>query len=771
MFETKSLEFDLVLEKIKGHAQILNTKNLINEIKPTNDIDEINRLLNETEEARTHIVAYGDIPLGGIYDNYKALGKAKIGSILTPVELFNISLLIYGIKNIKSYYQTLSSLKIKLDYLGKYTFFDDFKKLKDEIDFCIGEKANILDSASTELLEIRKSISANENRLRSKLNEIVSNNSKKLTDAIIVSRNDRLCVPVRIEYKNTFKGIIHDESASGTTIFIEPEATVEINNNITSLYNKEKIEIEKILRKLTFLVGSYHDELLDSYERIIMLDLIYSKARYAIENDCYMPIMNLDGIIDLRGAKHPLIDKNTVVPLDIIIGDKYQTIIITGPNTGGKTVALKTTGLLTCMAQSGILIPAMLGSRVGVFDNIFVEIGDEQSIEQSLSTFSAHMKKIIEIINNLTINSLVLLDELGSGTDPKEGTALAMAILNYLRDRGARTIITTHYSELKAFAYQENDIINASVEFDVESLTPTYKLLIGIPGKSNALEICKRLGLKESIINDAKDKTSLIDDNISDTLNKLEAEANYYNNLRHEYETKLMNIKEKENKINYDFDNVNKEKKRILDEANKKINEMYDEANKKIEDLIKEVESLKKKKDIKEHEIASIKHETKKLASSRILEPHIDMPINVGDTVFVIPFNALGVVLKINKEKYDVRLGNLNSTFKKEELNFISKAKPIKQQPKAMVSGVKKEGKIELDLRGYRYEEAVIELDKFIDRAILNNYNTVYIIHGFGTGAIRKAVWEFLKNCKHIKSYRYGGEGEGLNGCTVAYLK
>lgn len=771
MYQIDSLEFNAVLARVSSYAQINNTKKQIFEIKPSNDIEWINGELLKTEEARKHIIGYGELPLGGIYDNFNALSKAKIGSVLSPEELSNISLLIMGIKNIKNYYGTLNSLKIEVNYLKDYLDFDDFKKLKDEIDFCIGDKANILDSASSELLEIRKSIAQAENRLRSKLQEIVSRNGKMLTDSVIVKRNDRFCVPVRVEYKNTFKGIIQDESSSGTTFFIEPEATVLINNQIMSLQNKEKLEIEKILRRLTGLVGDNYEDLMRNYRQIIELDLRYAKARYAINMNCFMPILNVDGIIDLRSARHPLIDQERIVPLDINLGEKFQTIIITGPNTGGKTVSLKTTGLLTIMAQAGLLIPALPESKIAVFDNVFVDIGDEQSIEQSLSTFSSHMTKIIDIINNLTFNSLVLLDELGGGTDPKEGTALAMAIVNYLRDRGARTIITTHYSELKAFAYNEPDIINASVEFDSETLVPTYKLLIGVPGKSNAFEIAKRLGLKASIINDAKSKSTLMNDSVANTLNKLELEAQYYNEKRTEYEKKLEAIQDKEKLISLNYDEINKEKKRILDEATKKASELYDEANLKIETMIEEIERLKKKQDIKEHEIAEIKHQTKALASSRILEPHIDQPINLNDNVYVIPYNTQGVVVKINKDKYDVRMGNLTATFKKTDLNFLSKPKAVKEKPKAHVSAVKREGKMELDLRGYRYEEAVLALDKFIDRALLANYHMVYIIHGFGTGAIRKAVWEYLKTCKHIESYRYGGEGEGLNGVTVAYLK
>lgn len=771
MFETSALELSNVLDNVSSFAQINITKDKIKKITPSNDFDLILRLLNETEEARHHIVVYGSIPLGGIYDNYGSLSKAKIGSVLSPYELLNISNLIAGIKNIKSYYQYLLGQKIEIKYLNEYINFNDYKKLKDEIDFCIGDKANILSSASNELAKLRKEIVIEENRLQAKLNEILQSNSKMLTDSIIVKRNDRFCVPVKVEYKNTFKGIIQDESGSGTTFFIEPLACVNINNHILSLQNLEKIEIEKILRRLTGLVGDYYEPLMVDYNNIIALDLIYAKASYAHNMDCYKPEINLDGIIDFKNARHPLLPRDRVVPLNITLGDKYQTIIITGPNTGGKTVSLKTTGLLIVMTQCGLLIPADANSKAAIFDNVFVDIGDEQSIEQSLSTFSSHMTKIIEIINNLTINSLVLLDELGGGTDPKEGSALAMSILNYLRDRGARVIITTHYSELKAFAYHEEDIVNASVEFDSETLIPTYRLLIGIPGKSNAFEISKRLGLKNEIIDNAIKNASEIKDNVSEVLQKLEEEAKDYNDLKNNYEAKIIEINKREEALEKNIEEINKEKERILKDATKKADEIIHDANEKIERLIKEITALKKSQDIKDHEIAEIKFKTKELASTRILTPHIDMPISVNDNVFVIPYNTQGTVIKINKDKYDVKMGNLTVTLKKNEINFLSHTKVVNEKPKGVVRGVKREGKLELDLRGYRYEEALIEIDRFIDRALLANYEMVYIIHGFGTGAIRKAVWEYLKTCKHVKSYRYGAEGEGLNGVTVAYLK
>ncbi len=771
MFHAKTLEFDSVLEIVSKYAQIEYTKDKILNIKPITDLGACQTLLQETEEARKHIIKFGDIPLGGIYSNLDALNKAKIGSVLNPLELQNISLFIMGIKNIQNYYKVLTNQNIFISYLEKYLNFGDFKKLKTEIDLCIDDKCSITDSASNELQIIRKSIKQSENRLNSKLTEMLSTHSKILQEAVIVRRNDRLCLPVKVEFKNTFKGIIHDESASGTTFFIEPASCVEINNQLQTLQNKEKIEIEKILHKLSLLVSLDAIELINNFYLVSKLDLIYAKARYAINTNCFIPSLNEDGIIDLINARHPLIDSAKVVPLNISLGDKYQTIIITGPNTGGKTVSLKTVGLLTIMAQSGLLVPCDENSKIAVFDNVFVDIGDEQSIEQSLSTFSSHMTKIINIINSLTINSLVLLDELGSGTDPKEGTSLAIAILNYLRKRGSRTMITTHYSELKAYAFNEQDIINASVEFDLESLIPTYRLLLGVPGKSNALEIVKRLGMNKEIIDNAKNNTELIKDDIQETINKLESEANFYNNKKQEYDTLIKEMKIKESKIDLEIEQINKEKRRLIDEATKKANEVYTEANLKIELLIEEIEKLRKKQDIKEHEIAEIKHKTKILASERILEPHIDQDIRVHDVVYVIPYNTQGTVIKINKDKYDVRIGNINASFKKIDLNYLKTPKEIKPKQTHVGTTIKREGKMELDLRGYRYEDAVIEIDKFIDRALLARFNMVYIIHGFGTGAIRKAVWEYLKKCKHIESYRYGGEGEGLNGVTVAYFK
>ena len=774
MIERKDLEFQKILDIIAKYSAINQTKEEIRNLSVLTEYDKILELLNETEEMRKNIIKYGEVPFGGITDIRAYVNKSSIGGVLTASEVLQILFTIDAYKNINLYYRNLKNAYIEVNYLKKYLDnLIDLSFLSKNIRAIMDDNGVILDSASDLLFQIRRQKKTEKERLKSKLQEVLQSKKDQLTDNIIVIRNDRMCVCVKVDFKNSFKGIIHDESSSGTTVYIEPLSTVEINNKLLSLENKEREEIFKIMRNISGHIGAYKEELLTNYQIYVNLDIISSKAKYAIFNDAIMPVINQDGYINIIKGRHPLIAKDKIVPIDISLGKTYETIIITGPNTGGKTVALKTVGLLTLMMQSGILIPACEGTNLAVFDHIFVDIGDEQSIEQSLSTFSSHLKKIIEIVDNLRINSLVLLDELGSGTDPKEGSSLAIAILNYLRKRGARTIITTHYSELKSLAYKYDDIINASVEFDIETLSPTYKMLLGIPGKSNALEIAKRLGLNQTIIDDAKEDLSFSEDNVNLMISRLTLEGLDLEKRIDEYSKLIEITKKKEEEFEFEKNKLISNKERILEEARNKAQEIYEESTIKAKNIIQRLEKMELEGNIKAHELASIKHDIKNLKNDeeeKIL--HIDQELSVGDIVLVIPYKLEGEVLKIQKNGYEVKMGSLKSTFKKEDLNFLRKKIVKKEKTKSkMVSNIKKQGKMELDLRGYRYEEAIMELDKFIDQALLSNYHMVYIIHGFGTGAIRDAVREYLKKCKEVESFRYGGEGEGLNGVTVAYFK
>ena len=479
------------------------------------------------------------------------------------------------------------------------------------------------------------------------------------------------------------------------------------------------------------------------------------------------------GIIDLKKARHPLIDIEKCVPIDVKLGDGYDAIIITGPNTGGKTVAIKTTGLLTMMTQAGLLIPANENSKVAIFDNVFADIGDEQSIEQSLSSFSAHMTKVINILNNLTYNSLVLLDELGSGTDPKEGSNLAISIVEHLLKHRCRVIVTTHYADLKAFAYDKENIINASVEFDTETLKPTYRLLLGVPGRSNAITIAKSLGLDESIIERSIELNETNKTDLSTMLTKLDDQNTRLTNEIRQYEQdnlilseKIRVLKEKEEKLDSEYES-------FIKRAKKEANEILAKAKEDAMALIEEIETKKSQIDYKEHELADLKHSVRSL---EVLDEEISTPheFTVGEEVYVKPWQRNGKITKINKGKYEVLVGNFAVEFTKNELS-IAKNTPVttkttvKKQPKRELNT--RQGKLECDLRGFRYEEVAPELDRFIDQAYLAGLGQIYVIHGFGTGAVRKACYEFFKKCPHVKSTRFGGEGEGLNGVTVVYLK
>ncbi len=767
-FELTALEFNHILDKIKDYANMNDTKEEILNIKPTSDINHISRMLDDTDEMRKYIVSYGDLPFGGMTSIKSKVIYASKNMILNEEDLINIKNYILGCNNIRDCKNNLSFFTNIYNYVLELI---DLKFLAGKISKAISDEMQIYDHASNDLFKIRTTIKSLNNRLRGKMNELLIKEANKLSNNTIVLRNDRLCLAVKQEYKNTFKGIIHDESQSKTTCYIEPIECVNISNQILTATNAEKEEIKRILQELSMEVMFKAEELLKNIEIISHLDLLHAKARYAIFTNSIKPRINDKGIIDLKKARHPLIDPNNVKALDVTLGKTYKTIVITGPNTGGKTVSLKTVGLLTIMMQSGILVLAN-EANMAVFDNVFVDIGDDQSILQSLSTFSSHMSKICNIVNNLTINSLILLDELGGGTDPIEGSSLAIALLKYFMERDSRIIVTTHYQALKEFAYENDNVINASMEFSSQTYLPTYKLLIGVSGKSNAFLISRNLGLDERIIEDANNILKNNQTKSSQLMEKIEIKGDVLEKNINEYE-ELIKINN-ELKANYErkLEELSNDEEKILKNAKKKAEKIYLDAKNEALELIKEIEGLLNEQ-TKMHEIADLKYKAKSLEVKKE-EVNSDFELNVGDYVTVIPYECLGQVIKINKDKYLVQFGNLSSEFKKTDLkpNKTVKEKKIltkKSAPKSTMP--EKSGKMSLDLRGKRYLDAIDELDKFIDSALYSNISQVTIIHGFGTGAIRKGVHEYLKKCPHVESFRYGGEGEGLNGATIATLK
>ena len=772
MYHTKTLEFEKVLEKLICYAKTNLAKELILNTEIKNDFEEIKKSLKMTKEAFDSIIKLSDIPLGGLFDVKASLDRAQIQGILNERELLNVVGLIDASDNVIKYFKQLDSIKVDVATLN--TLIENlasFKALKTNITLAITEEGIVSDNASRELFVVRRSLKSLENRLRSKLNELLQTKASMLTEQLIVQRDGRMCLPVKIEYKNTFKGIVHDVSSSNTTAYIEPESTLEIANQIDSYLAEEKKQVQIILKNLSLLVGAEAKELLTNLDILTKLDIIYAKALMAKDLDYNDVKLENKQEFEIKKAKHPLIPKDKCVPIDCEIGKKYKVIIITGPNTGGKTVALKTIGLLHMMVYIGMMVPASSDSTFGYFEDILADIGDEQSIEQSLSTFSSHMTNIVKIIDSISFNSLVLLDELGSGTDPKEGSGLAISIIDYLKKAGAIVIATTHYSELKNYAYNNEGIINASVEFNTETLMPTYRLLLGVPGKSNAIEIARRLGLNDKIIDMAKNELNNISTESQNLIGNLEEEMTKLRRQQEELEIE----KKKYDKLVYE---ANKEKielvkktDKIINDAKQKANEILKDAKDEASNLITEIKNMSEE-NFKEHQLAELTRKTRSLDVKNDEEAIFDENINVGDYVYIKSYQKYGTVRKAKGEKFIVSVGQFEMEFKKSELTLAEKPKE-KPKKETRLSGYNpsSHATLSLDLRGKRYEEVKTLMDDYIDQAILGNLHQVSIIHGFGTGAIRKAVQEYLKNCPYVKSFRYGGEGEGLNGVTVVYLK
>ncbi len=772
MYDIKTLEFDKVLDILSNYAKTNYAKKLILETELSNSYDKIIKLKNYTKEAFDSIIKLSDLPIDNLSDVIDSLKRSKLQGVLNERELLNIVNLINNSDNVIKYFKQLNDIKVDVPTLKEIiTNLELFKTLKTNITLAINEEGIVVDNASKELFVVRRSLKSLENRLRAKLNELLQTKASMLTEPLIVQRDGRMCLPVKIEYKNSFKGVVHDLSSSNTTAYIEPEATLETANQIDSYLAEEKKQVQIILKNLSLLVGAEADGLINNLEILTQLDIIFAKALMA--KDLGYNDVNLDDkeAFDIKKAKHPLIDRDKCVPIDCEIGKKYSVIIITGPNTGGKTVAIKTIGLLHLMVYNGMMVPAASDSRFGFFDDILADIGDEQSIEQSLSTFSSHMTNIVNIINNISFKSLVLLDELGSGTDPKEGSGLAISIIDYLKKAGSRVIATTHYSELKNYAYNNEGIINASVEFNTDTLMPTYRLLLGVPGKSNAIEIAKRLGLNEEIISMARNELNNISTESSNLIGNLEEEMTKLRKQQEELD------KEKKMYANLVYE-VNKEKvdlvkrtDKIINDAKNKANDILKDAKEEASGLINEIKNMSEE-NFKEHQLAELTRKARSLEIKEQEEALFNEQLNVGDYVYIKTYQKYGTINKIKGEKYFVNIGQFQMDFKRSELQLS--AKPVEKPKKeTKLSGYNpaSHASLSLDLRGKRYEEVKTLMDDYIDQAIYGNLQQVSIIHGFGTGAIRKAVQEYLKTCPYVKSYRYGGEGEGLNGVTIVYLK
>lgn len=770
-----ALEYDKIIYQLKDEAATSLGKELISSLRPSTNIEEVRHMQLETDEATKILRLNKEIPLGGIFDVRESIKRSHIGGVLTIEECLNIASTIYGGRQVKHFFQKLDDeYPILKGFSEQIT---SLRELEQHINMCIDDQGNVSDGATPTLRSIRSSIRSNENKVRKTLHEITRTKSHLLSEAIITIRNDRYVLPVKHEHRSSVGGIVHDQSSSGQTVFMEPRAVVELNNALQNLFQKEQREIEKILRTLSSDVARHHDFLLQNITVLATIDFINARARLGRNMKASMPSLNDQGIINMKQARHPLIPMDEVVANDIEVGETYTTIVMTGPNTGGKTVTLKLIGLCTLMAQSGLQIPALDGCQIAVFERVFADIGDEQSIEQSLSTFSSHMSNIVNIVDQVNEKTLVLFDELGAGTDPQEGAALAMSILDEVIERQARVIATTHYPELKAYGYNRKDVINASVEFDVETLQPTYRLLIGVPGRSNAFEISKRLGLKETIIERAKNHIGIDSKNVESMIESLETSKKRADKAYEEAHNILLASEKLYDDIKHEWANFQHQRENLYKQAEEKAQQSLRKARNEAEIIVKELRDMKTKS-FKEHEWIAAK---KKLDDSQLdltNEDIVQQPeeretidLHPGDDIKLLTINQTGTVLeKVNSDEYMVQVGMMRVTVKRSDLQLVKTNKQMDRTPVATVRGTNPHVGIELDLRGKRYEDALQLLEKYIDDALLAGHAKVSIIHGKGTGALRKGVQQYAKEHPSISSYRQGKANEGGSGVTIIEL-
>ncbi|QJD87557.1 endonuclease MutS2 [Cohnella herbarum] len=778
-----TLEFDKIIRRLTGLTSTSLGKEEAEKLAPSRELPIVARRLAATDEAVRVNMLKGTPPFGGITDIRASLYRAKLQGILQPPELMEVAQFIMGSRRLSRFIAVAgeeTELPLLSDLCEPLT---DFKPLEDEIRKCIDEQGEVLDSASPELASVRRDIRINAGRAREKLESLVRSNSvqKMLQDALITMRNDRYVIPVKQEYRAHFGGIVHDQSGSGATLFIEPEAVVQMNNKLRELKIKEQNEVERILRKLSEQTGEKAELLTGDAEILGLIDFIFAKAALAHSLSATLPEMNDGGRLLLRKARHPLIDIKQAVPFDMELGDAYTSIIVTGPNTGGKTVSLKTIGLLSLMAMSGLFIPAEDGSRLCVFDGIYADIGDEQSIEQSLSTFSSHMTNLISMLGQVTDRSLVLLDELGAGTDPAEGSALAIAILEHLQKRGCRLIATTHYSELKAYAYNREGIINASMEFDVATLRPTYRLLIGVPGRSNAFAIAERLGLPKSIIDHARGEVSEDELKVDSMIASLEQDRLQAQTERHAAERLRREVEKLQKDIEDERFKFQEQKAKLLEGAREEARLAIAKAKREAEEIISDLRRLamEESASVKEHKLIEARKRLEDAVPPPAARPNRtsgakQAKIEVGDEVKVLSLSGQkGHVVELSgSSEAVVQLGIMKMKVSLSDLEPVRKAAQSKQVAQATIVKRSRDENIrtELDLRGMMLDEAIMEVDHFLDEAFLSNLGQVYIIHGKGTGALRTGVQDFLRRHKHVKSYRLGQFGEGGAGVSVAEL-
>lgn len=782
----RMLEYKKIIDMLKRNAVTQMGKEKCDLLTPSSNIKIVTKKIKETTEAVSLLLRIGRPPLVPISDFESLISKIKIGSTLSISELLQVASVLKNMREVKAYLE--SSEEYNLFIVNEYfeALYSNLNVEK-EIFRCIKSADELDDRASSELYNIRRHILDAESRVKDKLNDILhgSETSKYLQDQVVTFRNDRYVIPVKQEYKNEIKGLVHDLSSSGSTIFIEPTAVFNINNEIKELRAKEADEILRILALLTQMVEPLVETIKNSLESLANIDFAFAKGKLALDMDAFEPIVNSTFRINLKNARHPLIPKENVVPIDIEIGENYKTLVVTGPNTGGKTVSLKTVGLLSLMAQSGLHISATESSEISVFNNIYADIGDEQSIEQSLSTFSSHMKNVIDITDNVTDKDLVLVDELGSGTDPVEGAAIAMAILEHLKKVECLTIATTHYSELKSYAMQSENVENASCEFDIETLRPTYKLLIGVPGRSNAFAISKKLGLSENILEKANTFLSTESIKFEEILDDMEHNRVKAKKQKEVAEQMLNEAKREKERIEKESVELENKKEMILQKAKKEARDLLIDAENEANDIIKELTNLRKNK---EKNVNKTAEEARMKLKSSISEMQKDLSkpkseikhslkledVKIGMKVFVpsIDQEATIVALPDRKEKVMIQSGIIKLSVHISNLEKIpEKKQEINVKINSMVKSKAMDITNEVKLLGMTVGEAIEVLEKYLDDAFLAGLKTVRVVHGKGSGALRKGVQEYLRTNPHVTGQRLGTYGEGDSGVTIVELK
>ena len=778
----ETLEFDRIKGQLAQYLVSAAGHRELTQLVPQTDYEAVKELLTETTDGADILRLEDGIPIPQLADIKPQLKRLKIKANLNGTELAQITKVLQTSMSVKNFFDQMREKKIKLRVLTtQVDRLVTIPSITQRLVRSIDPDGRINDEASAKLHGIRQLITQTETEIHQQMERYTrGKNAKYLSDPIVTMRNDRYVIPVIARYRNKFGGVVHDQSASGQTLYIEPAAVVETNNRLRQAQIEERQEMQRVLIELSQMIAPYRHDIGQNEAILGHLDFINAKARWAHDTKATLPLLNKENHVSLRKARHPLIDPQRVVTNDIKIGEDYQAIIITGPNTGGKTITLKTLGIIQLMGQSGLFIPAEEGSTIGIFDNVFADIGDEQSLEQNLSTFSGHMDGVKAILEQITSRSLVLLDELGAGTDPKEGAALAMAILDNIGSKGTMVVITTHYPELKVYGYDRAKTINASMEFDQETLKPTYKLLLGIPGRSNGLEIAQRLGISPQVIDEAR---TFVSDNSQDLNNMIGDLVEQRKKAREESE-KLAKLVAKNEKVQRDLD---KKLTRFNEQARSKANHQVSMAKKKADRIIHHLRQLEVQQggNVKENELIdaqgqlnALHHDNPRLQHNSVLQRAKQKhDLHKGDAVLVKSYGQYGELLsKRGNHKWEVQIGILKMEIDENNLEKVAKKdlpreKDAKRRPRAAVRTTQtRKTSARLDLRGHRYEQAMSELSNFIDHALLNNLSTVTIIHGKGTGALRKGTQQYLQSNPRVKSFSYASPNAGGDGATIVNL-